>query len=99
MNLTDQQLAQIWQKARYINDASERTGFRQDQCGAWIRWSDYGSRNSVYGWEVDHITPVANGGSDVISNLRPLHWQNNAAKQDGRLVCAVISRGVQNVAA
>lgn len=99
MNLTDQQLAQIWQKARYINDANERTGFRQDQCGAWIRWSDYGSRNSVYGWEVDHITPVANGGSDVISNLRPMHWQNNVAKQDGRLVCAVISRGVQNVAA
>lgn len=51
------------------------------------------------GWEIDHLTPVSDDGSDAIGNLRPLHWRNNAAKKDGRLVCVMVSRGVENVAA
>lgn len=46
MRFTDQQVAQVWQKATYIDDAHEKNGFRKDQCGAWIKRSDYGKRDS-----------------------------------------------------
>ncbi|MCB9358266.1 MAG: HNH endonuclease [Calditrichaeota bacterium] len=52
-----------------------------DSCGAKIRRECYGMTNE-YGWEIDHILPVAEGGTDVLSNLQPLHWENNRHKGD-----------------
>jgi hypothetical protein len=38
---------------------------RKDGCGAWIDWAAYGqTTQNGYGWEIDHIKPVAKGGSD-----------------------------------
>jgi len=51
---------------------------RRDDFGWFIQWSDYGNRQSAYGWEIDHIRPTALGGLDTASNVRALHWQNNA---------------------
>ena len=34
------------------------------------------------GWEIDHIKPVARGGSDDLSNLQPLYWETNRNKGD-----------------
>ncbi len=51
----------------------------RDVCGALVRLSEYGM-NTEHGWEVDHIHPVASGGGNDLSNLRPLHHENNRAK-------------------
>ncbi len=67
--------------------------WRKDECGAWIGRQDYGNRDSEYGWEVDHLSP---GGTDQVSNLMPLQWQNNIDKSDGRLKCNVTASGKHN---
>lgn len=95
MEWTYEQKLAVWNKAKTAppNDPSV---FRWDACGAWIRWLDYGNRDSEFGWEIDHITPVSQGGSDRLDNLRALQWQNNAGRGDGPLVCAVVADGAHN---
>lgn len=66
--------------------------WRYDICGAVIRYGDHGDRSSEHGWEIDHIVPLSQGGSDHITNLQPLHWENNAAKGDSRNVVCVVPR-------
>lgn len=95
--LSTEIVAAVWAKGQRVDEANEQKGFRKDQCNAWIQRDSYGNRNSSWGWEVDHITPASQGGTDALSNLRPLHWENNAAKAGGRLECVVTSNGTQNV--
>jgi hypothetical protein len=73
-------LSAIWAKAQIVN-TQDPNQYRKDSYGSWIAWSQYGS-TSQYGWEVDHIVPVSLYGSDQLSNLQPLHWQNNRRKGD-----------------
>jgi len=70
--------------------------WRKDECDAWIQFSKYGDRDSQYGWEIDHITSQDHGGTDALSNLRPLQWENNASKSAGRLKCVITSDGKDN---
>jgi 5-methylcytosine-specific restriction endonuclease McrA len=95
MGYTHQQLSDVWAKGT-VDPNNDPQKYRKDQCGAWIAWSAYGNRDSEYGWEVDHIKPESNGGTDELTNLRPLQWQNNVSKQDGRLTCPVKANGVHN---
>ena len=96
MAFTNDVIDKVWQKATVVpgNDPSV---YRKDECRAWIRRDAHGDRQSPYGWEIDHIKAKAHGGTDEVSNLRPLHWENNASKQEHRLNCVVTSKGNQNV--
>jgi len=71
----------VWQKGQSI-DGHDPGTWRRDMCGYAIRLSDYGNTNSQYGWEVDHIMPLAKGGTDELSNLQPLQWDHNRRKGD-----------------
>ena len=66
----------VWKKGTSI-DGYDSNIWRRDKCGKAMKYSDHGDRQSKYGWEIDHINPVANGGDDNINNLQPLHWENN----------------------
>ena len=83
----------VWIKGEIVS-GNDPDIWRKDECDAWIKRSEYGNRNSQYGWEIDHISPE---GSEDVSNLRPLQWQNNVDKSDGRLKCNVTCRGTENV--
>lgn len=78
----------VWRKGKAVSLLGNLT--RKDICGATIKRSEYGNRNSEYGWEIDHIDP---NGSDNLINLQPLQWKNNVEKSDkhSRNYCVVTS--------
>lgn len=95
MGFSEYIIQKVWEKGKVV-PGDDPNVWRNDQCGAWIGRSYYGNRNSQYGWEIDHITPVSEGGGDELYNLRPLQWGNNVSKQNGRLICSITASGVNN---
>ena len=80
-NFPESVIAAVWAKGTAVS-GQDANVYRKDKCGAWIRGTEHGNTNSEYGWEVDHIKPVAAGGGDDLANLQPLRWQNNRGKGD-----------------
>lgn len=74
----------MWNKAKII-DGEDPAVFRQDYAGAWIKRDEYGNTESTLECEIVHRKPVANDGSDDLSNLDPLQWNNNRTKIDDYL--------------
>ena len=97
MSFNQKMIDDVWEKGSIATTKDKENEWRKDQCGAWIKYQNYGDRDSDYGWEIDHITPESQGGKDILSNLRPLHWRNNAGKSDGKLVTVVTSDGNKNI--
>lgn len=81
----------VWNKA-HPQLGYDANLYRKDDWGWWICYTDYGNRSSDYGWELDHLTPVSEGGSDSLANLRPLHWRNNVARSNQRPAARLLSR-------
>jgi hypothetical protein len=71
-------IEKVWQKGEID---PEYPSFRKDVCGARMQRDKYG-KTEQWGWEVDHIKPIAHEGADDIDNLQPLYWENNRHKGD-----------------
>lgn len=76
---TKLELRRIWNKGRIV-PGREPSKWREDYYGNLIRFNRYGDRDSVVSWEVDHIVRIADGGKNVLSNLRPLQWEANVER-------------------
>lgn len=79
-NFTEDKINSVWEKATKV-DGQDSTKYRQDIAGAWIQRDMYGKEES-FGWEIDHMFPQSLGGTDHLSNLQPLQWENNRTKAD-----------------
>ena len=85
----------VWAKGE-IFAGNDPVFWRKDQCGAWIFRGHFMRKDSEYGWVIDHIKPISEGGTNDILNLRPMQWDNTARKSDGSIECHVTSAGVHN---
>ncbi len=68
----------LWDKAKKIPGKNPDL-YRQDPYRNIMYKSSYG-KDTEMGWEIDHINPKANGGSDDIRNLQPLNTAKNREK-------------------
>lgn len=80
--LTIHELIDVWRKADTVPGYNPEA-VRRDRFGSLISWLKYGKTDCPTGWEVDHIFPLAKGGSDTMENMEPLQWENNRRKSDG----------------
>lgn len=69
---------EVWNKCEAVPGTAV---LKVDCCGTMIARDEFG-QTSTYGWEIDHIKPVAKGGTDDLANLQALHWENNRQKAD-----------------
>lgn len=72
----------VWAKGRVVFGADPNV-LRKDVYGSVMLLEKYGDCSSKFGWEIDHITSLALGGSDTLENKQPLQWENNRRKGDG----------------
>lgn len=70
----------VWNNARQIFGSDPQL-WRMDPAGHTIYWHAYGDRSHSYGWEIGHITALADGGLDAFFNIQAEHWITNLAKE------------------
>ena len=75
---TKEQKAKAWEKAKKVRGKDPNL-YRQDPYGNIMYKPSYGKDSSM-GWEVDHIKPKSQGGSDSTRNLQALNAKVNKKK-------------------
>lgn len=99
MNLQEETtINYVWQKGLVVEGYNPDL-YRQDYSGAWIARNAYADRESILGWEIDHVYPKSKGGTDDAVNLRPINWRNNISKGDSypEYIAEVVSEDNKNV--
>jgi len=69
-----------WENAKRIRGKDPYL-YRQDPYGNPMFRPSYG-KSSEMGWEVDHIKPKSQGGSDATTNLQALNTSANRSLRD-----------------
>ena len=72
-DFSEEDIQKVWNKGATVSGYDSEK-FRKDKCDAWMTRSQYGNRDSIYGWEIHHVDP---DGGDKIENLLPMQWENN----------------------
>ena len=80
LKFDDQTINAVWEKATII-EGEDPTDFRRDILGNLLYRGSYG-KQTILGWEIDHIKPVAKGGTDDLENLQVLQSSANSKKGD-----------------
>jgi len=70
----------VWNKSQVIESKNSFI-YRSDILGNTLYRGSYG-KQSIMGWEIDHIKPVSKGGTDDIDNLQILNTGANIKKGD-----------------
>jgi hypothetical protein len=78
---TKEEIDDAWEQGR-VEKGYDPDFYRRDYADARIERLMYGNIYSQYGWEIDHIKPLAKGGTYDKNNLFPLQWKNNRTKGD-----------------
>jgi hypothetical protein len=78
-------IEKVWQHGRAVTEADPVT-WRQDACGAWMRWEHFGSEHCEFGWKIESIVA---GVTDADTSLRPFHWRNRFDVSSNRPHCQV----------
>lgn len=76
---TEEELDVIFSKGK-VSSIFSPPEYRVDDYGNLMKRDKYGDINSQLGWEVDHILPIFNGGTNIFSNLRPLNISKNRSR-------------------
>jgi hypothetical protein len=59
MEFNNETVQGVWEKARATND-EDPNEWREDECGAWIKYDQYGHQTSDFGWKIESVTALFN---------------------------------------
>jgi len=93
MNWSEDIVLSIWEKGTVAPNYDPKK-YRKDECKAWMKFDEYGNRDSSFGWDINHIGPMQNYST---KNLIPLQWENYIEKNIGSMKCKVTSSGNKNI--
>ena len=79
----EEHIREAWRNGRIV-PGYDSSKVRKDEYGAWIVFAEYGNHESGFGWVVD-------------DTLRPIQWENLAAKNADRLAPVVTADGGCNI--
>lgn len=55
---------------------------RKDVMGQYVHRQAHGDAEHPWGWDVDHIKAIKDGGSNNLDNLRPLNIHDNRGRNN-----------------
>ena len=90
-SFSDATISAVWGKGLVVPGYNPDF-VRKDYMNTFMERKHYGNRDVKTGWEIDHIVPVSSGGSDMLNNLQPLQWENNAKKSDNNALSFLFRR-------